>query len=217
MQNDIKIFVEQAHRMGAAELSICSSGNMSWRRGDKMLVSGTGSWVPTLREDQVAILDMATGESLNGVKPSMESVFHRGILNNRPDCNVVLHFQSQYATLLACCENRPKSINVTAEMPLHVGRVIPELPFMRPGSKELADAVINAMKNRNAIQLLQHGQVVCGKDFDDVYQRAMFFEMGCRIVYQALMAGQTPKVFTEEELDEMEMFFLGRTTKDGLF
>lgn len=214
---DIQKFVEQAHRVGDAGLTICSSGNLSWRIGDEALVSGTGSWVPELVAEKVSICKVATGEVVNGVKPSMESVFHLGVMRERPDVNVVLHFQSQYATLLACCEDRPDNINVTAEMPLHVGRVIPEIPFMRPGSPELAEAVVAALKNRNSIQLLKHGQVVCGKDFDDVFQRAMFFEMGCRIVYQALQAGTKPNVLTEEELDAIEMFFLGHTTKDGLF
>lgn len=216
-KSHIEEFVHQARRAGDAGLTICSSGNLSWRIGDEALVSGTGSWLPELVQEKVSVCRVADGAIQNGIKPSMESVFHLGIMRNRPDVNVVLHFQSKYATLLACCKNRPKSINVTAEMPLHVGRVIPEIPFMRPGSPELAEAVVNAMKNRNSIQLLKHGQVVCGKDFDDVFQRAMFFEMGCRIVYQALQAGTEPDVLTEEELDALEMHFIGHTTKDGLF
>lgn len=206
-------FLRQAHRVGAADLTICSSGNLSWRVGDEALISGTGSWVPELKREKVSICRVSDGQVLNGVKPSMESVFHLGIMRKRPDVNVVLHFQSRYATLLACCKKRPASINVTAEMPLHVGRVIPEIPFMRPGSPELAQAVVSAMKDHNAIQLLKHGQVVCGKDFDEVFERAMFFEMGCRIVYQSLMAGTEPDILTEEELDALEMHFLGHTTK----
>lgn len=216
-KHQIEEFVRQAHRVGEAGLTICSSGNLSWRIGDEALVSGTGSWVPELGNEKVSVCKVATGEVLNGVKPSMESVFHLGIMRQRPDVNVVLHFQSPYATLLACSKDRPENINVTAEMPLHVGRVIPVVPFMLPGSPELAEAVVEAMKNRNSIQLAKHGQVVCGKDFDDVFQRAMFFEMGCRIVYQALQAGKQPDVFTEEELDAIEMHFLGYTTKDGIF
>ncbi|MCR5334642.1 MAG: class II aldolase/adducin family protein [Bacteroidaceae bacterium] len=209
-------FVCQAHRAGEAGLTICSSGNLSWRIGEVALVSGTGSWIPELKPDNVSVCRIGTGEVMNGVKPSMESVFHLGIMRNRPDVNVVLHFQSPYATLLACTKDRSTNINVTAEMPLHVGRVIPVIPFRLPGTPELAEAVVEAMKNRNAIQLAKHGQVVCGRDFDDVFQRAMFFEMGCRIVYQALQAGKEPDVFTEEELDEIEMHYLGYTTKDGL-
>ena len=73
-------FVRQARRVGDAGLTICSSGNLSWRLGDEMLVSGTGSWIPTLTTEKVSRVRIADGEVLNGVKPSMESVFHRGVM-----------------------------------------------------------------------------------------------------------------------------------------
>ena len=206
----IQEFAAQAHRVGELGLTICSSGNLSWRIGDKALISGTGSWVPSLREEQVSVCDVATGEVLNGVKPSMESVFHLGVMRERPDVGVVLHFQSPYATQVACSEVRPKSYNVTAEVPLHVGRVIPEIPFYRPGSPELAEAVVNALRDRNSALMLKHGQVVCGKDFDDVIQRAMFFEMACRI---CVLADMHPAVLTEEEVDALEIHFLGMLTR----
>ena len=206
----IKEFMAQAHRVGELGLTICSSGNLSWRIGDVALVSGTGSWVPSLREEQVSLCDVATGKVLNSVKPSMESVFHLGVMRQRKDVGVVLHFQSPYATQVACSAVRPQSYNVTAEIPLHVGRVIPEIPFFRPGSPELAKAVVDALATRNSALMLKHGQVVCGKDFDDVIQRAMFFEMACRI---CVLADMKPNVLTEDEVDELEEYFLGHLTR----
>jgi ribulose-5-phosphate 4-epimerase/fuculose-1-phosphate aldolase len=206
----IKEFMAQAHRVGELGLTICSSGNLSWRIGDLALVSGTGSWVPSLREEQVSLCDVATGKVLNGVKPSMESVFHLGVMRQRKDVGVVLHFQSPYATQVACSAVRPQSYNVTAEIPLHVGRVIPEIPFFRPGSPELAKAVVDALATRNSALMLKHGQVVCGKDFDDIIQRAMFFEMACRI---CVLADMKPNVLTEDEVDELEENFLGHLTR----
>ena len=67
----IQEFLRQAHRVGDAGLTLCSSGNISWRIGDEALVSGTGSWVPTLPKEKVAVCRVADGEVLNGVKPSM--------------------------------------------------------------------------------------------------------------------------------------------------
>ena len=209
-EQHVKEFVAQARRVGELGLTICSSGNLSWRIGDKALISGTGSWVPSLRPEQVSICNVATGEILNGVKPSMESVFHLGVMRQRPDVGVVLHFQSPYATQVACSAVRPQSYNVTAEIPLHVGRVIPEIPFFRPGSPELAKAVVDALATRNSALMLKHGQVVCGKDFDDVIQRAMFFEMACRI---CVLADMKPNVLTEDEVDELEENFLGHLTR----
>ena len=206
----IEEFLRQAHRVGDAGLTICSSGNISWRIGDEVLISGTGSWVPSLQKEKVSICNLATGEVLNGVKPSMESVFHMGVMRERPDVNVVLHFQSPYATAVACMENRPTNFNVTAELPCHVGTEIPQIPYYRPGSKELAAAVIEAMKDHDSVMLLKHGQVVCGKDFDEVFERAMFFEMACRIIVQTQCKYT---VLSPEEIEDLEVYVLGKKTK----
>ena len=144
------------------------------------------------------------------MKPSMESTFHLGILRERPDVNVVLHFQSEYATAVSCMKNKPSNFNVTAEIPCHVGKEIPIIPYYRPGSPALAKAVVEAMKEHNSVLLTNHGQVVCGKDFDQVYERATFFEMACRIIVQS---GGDYSVLTPEEIDDLEVYVLGKKTK----
>lgn len=209
--SQIEEFVRQARRVGDAGLTICSSGNLSWRLPDgEVLLSGTGSWVPELTADRVSVCRLDNGEILNGVKPSMESVFHMGVMRERPDVNVVLHFQSPYATAVACMERRPDNFNFTAEMALHVGEEIPMIPYFRPGSPQLAEHVVEAMRTHNSVMLLKHGQVVCGKDFDQAFERAMFFEMGCRI---AVLNGPNVNPLTRAEIDDLESYFLGKEGK----
>lgn len=206
----IEKFIAEAHRVGDAGLTVCSSGNISWRVGDEVLLSGTGSWVPSLPKEKVAICKLETGEILNGVKPSMECGFHLGVLRERPDVNVVLHFQSPYATAVACMQEIPEDFNVTAEVPCHVGSEIPVIPYFRPGSKELAEAVIAGMKEHNSVLLRKHGQVVCGKDFDQAFERAMFFEMACRII---VLSNGNYITLSKEEIDDLETYILGKKTK----
>ena len=43
------------------------------------------------------------------------------------------------------------------------------------------------MQEHDAVLLSNHGQVVCGRDFDEVLERALFFEMACRIIVQSRM------------------------------
>ena len=207
---NIKKFLEQAHRYGASELMRCSSGNLSWRQGDKAYVSATGSWLENLTEDKISICQIETGGTQNNVRPSMESTFHLGVLRERPDVDVVLHFQSEYATAVACLKEKPTNFNVIAEVPAHVGRDIPIIPQLRPCSPELANAVSKAMKDHNAVLLTNHGQVVCGKTFDEVYERAIFFEMACRIIIQTQ---GNYSVMTDEEIDDLEVYVMGKTKK----
>ncbi len=208
--DNIKTFLQQAHRYGASKLMLCSSGNLSWRVGNQAYVSGTGSWLANLTEDKVSICQIGTGATDNEVRPSMESTFHLGVLRERSDVNVVLHFQSEYATAVACLKDKPTNFNVVAEVPAHVGRNIPIIPYLRPGSPELAAAVTEAMRDHNAVLLTNHGQVVCGKTFDEVFERATFFEMACRIIIETQ---GNYSVMTEEQIEDLEVYVMGKTRK----
>lgn len=206
----INQFVEMARRVGKAGLTVCSSGNLSIRLGEEVLISGTGSWVPELTADRVSVCRLSDGEVLNGIRPSIESVFHMGVMREREDVGCVLHFQSPYATAVACMKNRPTNFNFTAECPLHVGEEIPMIPYYRPGSPELAKAVVEAMRNHNSVMLLKHGQVVCGKDFNQALERAMFMEMSCRI---AVINGDNVDPLTPAEIKDLDVYFLGKQGK----
>jgi ribulose-5-phosphate 4-epimerase/fuculose-1-phosphate aldolase len=204
-------FTDQAHRVGKEHLQLCSSGNISWRaEEDIALVSGTGSWLPNLAKEQVASCEISTGNHVGGPKPSMESSFHIGVLRQRKDMNVVLHFQSQYATVIACMKEKPADFNVTAEVPCYCGREIPVVPYFRPGSPELAKAVVEAMQSHDCILLSKHGQVVCGKNFDDAFQKAVFFEMACGIIVNAGKGNYL--TLSKDELNDLDIYVLGKKT-----
>ncbi|MBP3227199.1 MAG: class II aldolase/adducin family protein [Bacteroidaceae bacterium] len=207
MQQQIQAFLAAAHKVGAMGLTRCSSGNLSWRVGDVALVSATGSWVPELREDQVAVCDIATGKSLNGVRPSMESGFHLTVLRERRDINVVLHCQSIAATTVACMDPRPTDFNVTAELPCHCGKEIAVVPYLRPGSPLLAEAVVEALRTHDSVLLLKHGQVFVGRDFNAAIEKAAFLEMACDII---LRAQGRHTLLTPAEIADIEHTFLGK-------
>jgi ribulose-5-phosphate 4-epimerase/fuculose-1-phosphate aldolase len=177
-------FVAAAHKAAQYGLVTCSSGNLSWRVGaDTVFLSASQSWLAELTGEQVAVCELSSGTVLNNVKPTCESVFHRGILNARPEVNVVLHFQSSYATAIACGQPEKYDYNVIIEVPVYIGlpAVVEYLP---PGSKELADAVIAAFADETTQMaiLKKHGLVTVGKEFDDAIQKAVFFELACRIL-----------------------------------
>jgi ribulose-5-phosphate 4-epimerase/fuculose-1-phosphate aldolase len=205
-KEQVQNFLDAAHRAGNQGLMLCSSGNLSWRIEDDLaLISGTGSWVPTIKEENIAVCRISDGQSVEGPRPSIESTFHLGVLRQRKEVNVVLHFQSPFATTVACMKDKPTNFNVTAEIPLHVGREIPVVPYYRPGSPELAQAVTEAMQNHNSILLAKHGQVVCGKDFDDAFQKAVFLEMACEIIVRAGKDNYT--TLTEDEIADLFKHF----------
>jgi len=177
-----KQFADAARMAGQLGLLSFSSGNLSWRvSGEAVLLTASRSWLGELSDEQVTVSRISDGTVIEGPAATIESKFHLGILNARADANVVLHFQSPFATALCCHKNRQLNFNITPEIPSYIGE-IGWVDFFIPGSDKLAEAVIEVMKNHNMAMLLNHGQVTVGKDLKDAIQRAGFFEMTCRTI-----------------------------------
>ena len=181
---EIQKFVESSHKVAAYGLVRCSSGNLSFRiERDVALLSASQSWLAELTADQVAICDIPTGRCLNDKTPTCESSFHLGILKKRPEMNTVLHFQSPYATAIACGKPETYDYNMVIEVPVYIGTPV-VVPYLPPGSGQLAQAVIDGFRDTQTTMaiLKKHGLVTVGKDYNEAIQRAVFFEMACQIL-----------------------------------
>lgn len=175
-------FAAACRKAGAQGLMRCSSGNMSRRIDEeRMLVSASGSWMAELTAEQVTVVRIADGAVLSGPRPSVETVFHAGILRARRESSVVLHFQTPCATTLAC--GAPADVNyfVIPEIPFYIGP-IGIVGYHPPGSAALAEAVTDVMTWNNLAMMTSHGQVTLGATYAEAMQRAVFFEMACEII-----------------------------------
>lgn len=178
----IKEFVRWAHKVGEYELVRCSSGNLSCRMtDDTILVSESRSWLSNLKKKQVAQVSINDGSIIKGNRPTGELPLHLAIMRRNPGINAILHCQSTSATTIACLANQDINYNVVIEVPIYIGN-IQHIPYMKPGSQDLADAVAQATDSATIIQMQNHGQVVIGKSLEDVVQKAVFFELACNIM-----------------------------------
>jgi ribulose-5-phosphate 4-epimerase/fuculose-1-phosphate aldolase len=199
-------FIQAAHSTAKHGLLQCSSGNMSWRISDELTaVTANGSWLERLTKDDVVICRTIDGEILNGKKPSVETKFHLGILRARTDVNVILHFQSPCAVSIACSNRRDYNFSILPEIPFYIGK-IGWVDFFMPGSRELADAVIDAMKKRDLVLMQNHGLVAVGKSFDDVIQKACFFELACRI----LLTNPAAETIEQSKIEQLNAAGIGK-------
>ena len=143
----LKDFVSASREVGRRGLTRCSSGNLSMRLDDeRMLITASRSWKGELTPGQICVCRISDGKALDGKNPSVEAGFHAGILRARPDMRVVLHFQSPCATTLACIPRKNINYFMTPEIPFYIGSIA-RVPFILPGSKDLANAVTTAMRH----------------------------------------------------------------------
>ncbi len=194
----VKRFLAAARQVAEQGLVVGGSGNMSWRINDGlMLITTTGSAMGTLSVKDVAVCRIKDETVLGRNKPSKEIGFHAGILRERADVNVILHFQSPWATVVSCIRPRIRNFFVIPEIPYYMGPVS-SVPFLIPGSKKLADAVTAALMKHEMTILRNHGQVAVGPDFEQVISNALYFELACRVV---VAAGKNVQYMKKKDAD----------------
>jgi ribulose-5-phosphate 4-epimerase/fuculose-1-phosphate aldolase len=194
-------FVATARR--AAEIGLLRStcGNLSVRVGkDSFAVSCSGSYLGQLTPADVTTVDLHDTTRFQGKKPSSETGFHQQIYLNRPEINAVLHFQSLAATTMACARDWDFDLNVIPEVPVYV-RAVAFVPYLLPGSSELADAVGHAVKGSDArvVVLRNHGQIALAESTESVLRAAEFFEFAAAIACQ----GVRLRSFTPAEMQDL--------------
>ncbi len=179
---EITAIVNACKKIAELRLVKCSSGNLSCRcENGNAALSATGAWLEKINEKQIATCNINSGKTIGDITPTVEAGMHLGILKNRKDVNVVLHFQSPFATAMACRKKIKQNFNCIIEVPAYIGTPA-VVDFHMPGSKKLAEAVTKAMEKHNMAILKNHGLVTVGKNFDETIQRAVFFELACKII-----------------------------------
>ena len=198
-QIQIQAFIEACHKVADYGLIRCSSGNMSYRLDEELAVlSATGAWLGEITEEEAAVCSVEDGKCVNGKTPTIENAFHLQILQERPEVNVVLHFQSPSATAIACGNPDEYNFNVILEIPCYIGQPA-VVEYAPPGSAKLAKAVTGALNEHELVILRNHGLVTVGKDFQDAIQKASFFELACQI----LLMQKKPTFLSQKDIDNL--------------
>jgi ribulose-5-phosphate 4-epimerase/fuculose-1-phosphate aldolase len=145
--------------------TVGSSGNISVRLDDGLLITPTNSCFGSLDPARIAKLD-PSGRHVSGDKPSKEIFLHQALLETRPGARSVVHLHSTHATAVSCLAD-VDSENVlpplTPYFLMRVGR-LPLVPYFRPGDPAMGVAV-RALGGRHAAVLLaNHGPVVSAPD-----------------------------------------------------
>lgn len=189
--------VTTARAMNAHGINQGTAGNISVRVKDGLMI--TPSSLPYDRMKPEDIVFMRFDGSVDQGKPSSEWRFHRDILVDRPDVDVVLHCHSPHATSLACLFIEIPAFHYMISA--GGGTTIRCAPYATFGTQELSDYAIEALKDRLACLLGQHGQIALGKSLDGALARAIEVESLSQIYRQVLQIGK-PIILSDEKMQE---------------
>lgn len=177
-----------------------TSGNVSARFGDAMLVTPSGVPASRLTGDQMVLVQPDGSTASGSLKPSSEWRMHRGLLDRRPDINAVVHCHSRHATILACA-NRPIPA-VHYMVAVGGGASVPVAPYATFGSSELAEIVVETLDGRYAALMANHGQIVVAPNLDYALAIAEEIEEQAAVYWGTLAIGG-PTLLAEDEMSHI--------------
>ena len=201
-----------ARRMVADGLVVGTSGNVSARAGDQIVITPSGCRYETLRPEQLCVVG-ADGSAVDlPLRPSSELPMHLAAYQ-RTAAGAVVHTHSMFATTVATtCPELP-AVHYTIGL---LGGPIRVVPYATFGTGELADGLAAALAGRHGALLQNHGAVTVGRDVGEAYDRARLLEWLAELYYRARLLG-SPRILSEEEMDAFgaQLSALSYGTNDG--
>ena len=174
-----------AHSLFQKGLVTGSTGNISYRDGNIIYISQSGSCFGLLDEYSFAEISI-DGKILRG-NPSKEWPMHIKIYQVNPDINAVIHTHSLYATIISCLsdlstEKAKKLFEYTPYLKMQTKGNIEVVEFAKPGSKDLFEK-FNDVVNKDTICyfLKNHGVFTAGDDMLKAFYVLEEVEQSCKI------------------------------------
>ncbi len=181
-----------------------TAGNASVRYEDDMFITPSALPVSDMTTASMVHMDLE-GNVLQGGKPSSEWRFHRDIYKARPEIGAVLHMHSTYATTIACLGRDVPAVHY--HIAIAGGDSIRCTPYTVFGEQNLSDLALEALRERKACLLGNHGMIALGKDLHDALSVAHEVEFLCEIYWRTLQAGE-PKILTAQQMHEVQEKFV---------
>jgi L-fuculose-phosphate aldolase len=193
--------VAQARAMNALGINQGTSGNISARHGDTMLITPSATPYDDVQPDDLATMPLADdGGTWSGpLRPSTEWRFHRDILRARPEASAVIHTHATYCTALAIARREIPAIHYM--IAAFGGPTIRCAPYALYGTPELADLALIALEGRSACLLANHGMIVLGPTLAKAMWLAVELETLAKQYCLALQLG-TPHILSDAEIAE---------------
>ncbi len=203
--------IDACRRMNALGINQGTSGNISVRHVDGLLVTPTSVPYEAMTPEQIVFMTM-DGTHGPDQKPSSEWRIHRDILKSRPEINAVVHAHPTYCTILAIMgmEIPPVHYMIAAAG----GDSIRCAPYATFGTAELSEHAVRALEDRLACLLDHHGMIAIGKTLDKAMWLAVEVETLARQYHGCLQIGRPP-LLPSAEIERVRQRMAGYGLSEG--
>jgi ribulose-5-phosphate 4-epimerase/fuculose-1-phosphate aldolase len=174
-------------------------GHVSVREGEHAYVNAHSASRIAIRPDEVAIVRIADGATVNGSPPS-ELAIHVELYRARPDVGSVIHFHALYATSLAVA-GKPLVAAFNAGAPF--GREVPVYDDPALVRESAQGRRLAAVVGSGPAALLRgHGAAVVAPDLVACVALSLQLEESARRLWLAYSIGE-PRRYTDDEIERV--------------
>ncbi|GAA1918259.1 class II aldolase/adducin family protein [Streptomyces sodiiphilus] len=190
--------VERARRTVADGLVVGTSGNLSVRVGDTVLVTPSGVHYDRLGPGDLLAVGLDGRRTAGDLEPTSELPLHLEIYR-ATDAAAVVHTHAVYATAVSTLVDELPAVHYMAAA---LGGPVRVAPYATYGSQELARHALAALRDRSGCLLRNHGTLVHGRSLEEACDRTAQLEWMCRVWLAASsVPGRSPSLLPPEELD----------------
>lgn len=183
-----------SRKMAEVGLVAGTSGNISVRlptlHDSREIFAITPSGIPyeEMPASEIVVVDHDM-ETIEGeLPPSSESLLHVAIYQARPDVGAIVHTHSVYTSVLAVAGlDLPP---ITDEVTIAVGGSVNVSEYGFPGSEDLANNVTDALGQKAAAIIRNHGAVGVGTDLSKAFEICALVERVAQIFVYASALGK---------------------------
>ncbi|MBC7766063.1 MAG: L-fuculose-phosphate aldolase [Hyphomonadaceae bacterium] len=203
LQKEREQVVQYGKLLVTQGLTTGTGGNLSSCNREKGLMALTPSGVDyfVMKPEDIVVLDIQTGRIVDGdLLPSSESDMHRIFYKYRTDIHALVHAHTNYATALACLNKPLPAIHYLVA--LAGGLDVRCAKYATYGTVALARNVFEAMQDRTAVLLANHGIMAGGADMQTAFNTAEEIEFCCALYYRARCMGH-PVILPDDEMQRM--------------
>jgi L-fuculose-phosphate aldolase len=191
------------HRLAAAYrqlsqlgLNSGSAGNVSCRLGDGVLITPTGASAETIAATSLVEITL-DGETRGAGIPSSEWSMHSEIYRRYPQAQAIVHTHSDACVALACQRRGIPAFHYM--IATFGGDDVRCAPYATFGTETLARLAADALVDRSACLLANHGMIGWGADIEQAVAAAARLETLARQYGMSLQTG-LPVVLDAEEM-----------------
>lgn len=174
--------IEVCRKMVSEGFFIGTWGNVSAREGDHIILTPSRVAYDTMQRKDLMVIDLQ-GNIVEGNRvPTSEKEVHRQIYLRRDDIRGIVHSHTEKAMSVSALPI-PAVPCVVEEMSQLLGGEIPvTASYIRAEQHlELGLAAAEAIQDKNAVILRNHGGVACGKNLAEAVLATYVMEKSCGI------------------------------------